>query len=38
LAKQHDQIAWELFANLSEEEQKQWADQAKEEHEEALNT
>jgi len=38
LAKQRDQIARELFANLSEEERKQWADQAKEEHEEALNT
>jgi len=38
LAKFHDQTAREMFANLSEEERQQWAEQAKEEHEEALKT
>jgi len=36
LAKHRDQAAREMFAKLSAEEKEQWAEQAKEEHEEAL--
>ena len=36
MAKLRDQTAREMFANLSAEEKKEWAEQAKEEHEEAL--
>jgi len=36
MAKHRDQTAREMFANLSVEEREQWAQQAKEEHEEAL--
>lgn len=34
----HDQIAREMFAALSQEERQGWAEEAKEEHEEALKT
>lgn len=36
MAKLRDQTAREMFANLSVEEREGWAEQAKEEHEEAL--
>ena len=34
----HNQIAREMFAVLGKEEKEGWAEQAKEEHEEALKT
>lgn len=38
MAKYCDQVAREMFSKLSVEEREQWAEQAKEEHEEALRT
>lgn len=36
LAATRDRVARDMFAKISKEEQQQWADQAKEEHEEAV--
>ena len=38
MAKYCDQVVREMFSKLSVEEREQWAEQAKEEHEEALRT
>ena len=38
MAKHRDQVAREMFLKLSVEEREQWAEQAKEEHEEVLRT